>query len=436
MGAHSGAVDPAGSSAASRAVAGTAGVRGLEDASRKGPPSRTDPASLPLHSHVCLLYTDPAERWDVLVPFVRGGLVAGQRFLYIVAESSRGEVAEALLEGGIDVDGTVRSGALRIVGKESTYLSGGCFDPQRMLDGLEAATTAALADGYSGLRVSGEMTWMLADEPSVDRAFEYESRLNRFFPRHAALAICQYRVGAFAASYLLQAIRTHPTVIIDGKVCENPYYVPPLDDPRDGSDKAEVDRILDCLRERRDYEDRLESARSDLVRANAALQSLAVTDDLTGLLNRRGLAALASKVCAIARRERRGLLAAYIDVDGLKAVNDTYGHAAGDGLLVETARLLGDVFRESDVIARVGGDEFVILMTGADEQSGTTALGRLDDAVRRRNAATLQPSRLSLSAGTALTEPGGTFDLDDLVERADAAMYEAKRRRAVVREGR
>jgi len=155
---------------------------------------------------------------------------------------------------------------------------------------------------------------------------------------------------------------------------------------------------------------------------------LSLSDDLTGLYNRRGLFALGEHTMRIARRRARRLGIIYIDVDGLKSINDRFGHAQGD----EALRLVADVMRasirESDVVGRVGGDEFVIL---AEDDTGVTQdlVARLRRRLELANAKTGRPFRLSLSIGAVDWEPGEQATLQELIERADQRMYDDKRAR-------
>ena len=168
------------------------------------------------------------------------------------------------------------------------------------------------------------------------------------------------------------------------------------------------------------------AAETALRQREEQLRMLSLTDELTGLYNRRGLFALGEHTLRIARRRGRGLGVIYIDVDGLKAINDRFGHAQGD----ETLRLAADVIRtstrESDVAGRVGGDEFVILV---EEGPAVTAdlLVRLQRRVERSNATSGRPFQLSLSFGAVDWDPDDCATLQELIERADQHMYDEKR---------
>jgi diguanylate cyclase (GGDEF)-like protein len=157
----------------------------------------------------------------------------------------------------------------------------------------------------------------------------------------------------------------------------------------------------------------------------AELSNLALTDELTSLYNRRGFLSLAERQLKLGRRSGRGMLLFFIDVDGLKRINDSFGHSEGDLALTRTAEALGKTFRDSDVFARLGGDEFAALAIEASGHSEATIMARL-----RRNleAVSINESRylLSLSLGVVRFDPRTTISLAQLMLQADRAMYEAK----------
>lgn len=157
----------------------------------------------------------------------------------------------------------------------------------------------------------------------------------------------------------------------------------------------------------------------------ADLRRLALVDELTGLHNRRGFLGLGDQLLKVADRSGLGVSLIFFDVDGLKAINDTHGHHRGDDALVAVAQLLRRVFRTSDVVARVGGDEFCALLV-ADGSRGSIPIGRLqsDPAVFLGDSGT---ERVTLAAGVAYRGPGDHISLEELMEQADAAMYARKR---------
>jgi diguanylate cyclase (GGDEF)-like protein len=129
----------------------------------------------------------------------------------------------------------------------------------------------------------------------------------------------------------------------------------------------------------------------------------------------------------VAKRANNPLALMYLDLDGLKQVNDRLGHPAGDGMLTEAAFVLSETFRASDLIARMGGDEFCVLFPSESYQTATIALARLQGAVDQANERKKRPFRLSFSAGLAMFDPETPCTLEQLISLADEQMYASKR---------
>ena len=164
-------------------------------------------------------------------------------------------------------------------------------------------------------------------------------------------------------------------------------------------------------------------------RLHAALLDLALVDDLTGLYNRRGFLTLATRDLRLARRSDEALIVAFADLDDLKSLNDTAGHAVGDRALQDTAVILRRTFRDSDLIARIGGDEYAVLVRHARPESAGTLDDRLRRHMREFNRRAARPYQLSISLGFARHKASTLSSVASLLERADRALYEDKRRR-------
>lgn len=166
--------------------------------------------------------------------------------------------------------------------------------------------------------------------------------------------------------------------------------------------------------------------------AQRELCTLALTDDLTGLYNRRGFLAAGAQQLKLARRESRDSLLFFADVDNLKAINDSYGHGDGDLALARVADVLESTFRDSDVLGRLGGDEFTALASNSSSDDQETILRRLTDNLNSLNFSEHR-YQISLSVGVARFDPRRPISLGELVTQADRLMYEQKLRRVSYR---
>ena len=162
-------------------------------------------------------------------------------------------------------------------------------------------------------------------------------------------------------------------------------------------------------------------------RMQTELRALALIDALTGLHNRRGFLSRAEQMLRLARRSGRGLVLIFLDLDHLKALNDSVGHDEGDRALVDLAGVLRGTFRTSDIVARIGGDEFAVLAVDAPPGAVSQLKDRLLERIEIYNAKSTHPAALSISMGTAVLEPDDPGGIEDLLARADRAMYIHKR---------
>ncbi len=171
----------------------------------------------------------------------------------------------------------------------------------------------------------------------------------------------------------------------------------------------------------------LKEAEARLEELKYRLEGLSLTEDLTGLNNRRGFAHLAEDRMKVARRDEESLLLVFADLDGLKLINDNYGHAAGSQVITTAANILRDSFRQSDIIARWGGDEFVILLGKASGDKEEIILDRAAAKISDFNDASGWPYKVSISFGMVPIDLSGRRTLDEMIVEADKAMYDNKR---------
>lgn len=177
--------------------------------------------------HLCCFYESDEEFKKIMIPFIKQGLMQGEKVIYIVDANTKETIVNYLLEDKVDANQYLSKGQLQILPVDQAYMKDGIFDPDKMIELLESETQKAVQEGFSALRVTGEMTWALRGLPGSERLIEYESKLNKFFPGSRALAICQYDMRMFKPDILMDALATHPLAIIKGELLDNPNFIPP-----------------------------------------------------------------------------------------------------------------------------------------------------------------------------------------------------------------
>ncbi len=156
-------------------------------------------------------------------------------------------------------------------------------------------------------------------------------------------------------------------------------------------------------------------------------RAFSAIDELTGLCNRRGFLLRAEEQIKISARTGKSLLLVFADVDGLKAINDTLGHHQGDLALMETAHVLREAFRETDILGRLSGDEFVALLTINPDIKQESLIKRFQEVVKEHNHYQERSFKLSISIGIALYDPHSPCSVGDLLAKADSLMYQQKK---------
>lgn len=162
-------------------------------------------------------------------------------------------------------------------------------------------------------------------------------------------------------------------------------------------------------------------------RVEEELRSLTLTDELTGLSNRRGFFNLVEQLLKTAKRMNTVIYMLYADLDSLKSINDTYGHHEGDTILKDIAHILKTTYRESDIVARIGGDEFVVIPVGTSGDDVAKILKRLDMSIEKYYAKASRSCEVSVSVGVTSFDPERPCTVEELLVRADKLMYEQKR---------
>ncbi len=166
--------------------------------------------------------------------------------------------------------------------------------------------------------------------------------------------------------------------------------------------------------------------------AEEKLRLISITDELTGLLNRRGFMAMAGKQFQIAERVKDGIYLIFADLDDLKKINDKYGHKAGDRAIIMLADVLRQSFRQSDIVGRLGGDEFAVLTTSNFSSAKKEGMcERFFEALALANMDSSLGFEVAISAGIARYDPLNPCSLEELISRADFQMYECKKNKNV-----
>ncbi len=175
----------------------------------------------------------------------------------------------------------------------------------------------------------------------------------------------------------------------------------------------------------RDVTERVAMER-ELVEVSAQLRELILTDELTGLRNRRGLVAVGSQVLELADRQHSSAHLLFLDVDNMKELNDHYGHNAGDAGLRAVARALSQALQRADVVSRIGGDEFVALTLGLDDSGRDAVERRIQEYLHAASTVASVGRPVEVSMGWAARTPCQSATVADLLEEADRVMYRAK----------
>lgn len=190
------------------------------------------------HRHICAFFNSFDEQHRVLRPFITDGFDRGDKAYHYVDPERQEEHLSWLADAGIDVQEAMGTGQLEVSPWQDSTLRGGRFDLDTWLASFEHVLQSGPAAGYEQTTFLGHMEWALLDLPGVGDLMEYETRVNYVIPKYDGPVICTYDLTKFGASVVMDALRTHPFVIIGGLLQENPFFVSP-------------DQLLLEIRERR-----------------------------------------------------------------------------------------------------------------------------------------------------------------------------------------
>lgn len=229
-------------------------------------------ADLKSGNHLCCLYETEEEHRTVLTFFLRQGLERGEKALCIVDSFAEQEVGahsvETILsylrDDGLDVDAYLARRQLVFCTHDATYMRKGVFDPASVIALLQAEMEQALGEGYSALRVSDEMTWVLQGLPGSERLTEYEARLEDFLPGSRCLVLYQYDRRRWDAKLLLNVLHTHPVAVVGTEVYDNPCHISPAELLDPDPPAAELRHWIQNLAAHQQIDDALRKRTRDL----------------------------------------------------------------------------------------------------------------------------------------------------------------------------
>lgn len=191
------------------------------------PPISLAGSQLTKSRHVCAFFADKEEEYRVLLPFIREGLMSGDKAVHIVQPDQRSEHLQRLAAAGIDTISAQQARQLEVKTSTETYLSDGEFDQDRMLETFEKLASRNAPDPYPLSRIICRMDWAVGDRSRLENVIEFESRVNDVWSRHDDAVICTYELSQFSGDAIIDIMRTHPLVIIGGILQQNPFFTPP-----------------------------------------------------------------------------------------------------------------------------------------------------------------------------------------------------------------
>jgi PAS domain S-box-containing protein len=217
------------------------------------------------HDHLCLIYESKEEWRAAVVPFISTGLKNGEKCIYIVDDSTAAGIRKYLGDNGVDVAAAEKSGQLSILNETETYTREGSFDPDKMIGLLISEAEKAIAEDYSTLRVTGEMTWVLRGHSGSEKILEYEARLNSdLFPKYPCLAICQYDRRKLDPEIIKGVIMTHPLLVFGDRAYRNFYYIEPEEFLNEKRTAREVQQWLNNIEREQQIEEKYWTVLEDM----------------------------------------------------------------------------------------------------------------------------------------------------------------------------
>ncbi len=361
------------------------------------------------HDHIGAICESQQEWRRNIVAFIAGGIRRGEKCINIGDLDSAYRLRRYLYEDGIDVPAAENRGQLSaLCGVEAACK--GTLSSDDIVALLEKESKNALAEGYPAIRISTQMSSTLCRHPGFGKAADHEERLNKHIvTQYPCITLCQYDRQELTPEIVRAIVTTHPFLVRKNRLHRNFYFQePPLSPYEPG---MEVQQWLHNI----DRESRIEEA----------IRRLAYHDPLTGLPNRLLFTEYLNRALELAHYYHRTIALLLIDLDRLKAINDTLGHKMGDQVLKCVAIRLKSILRENDLVGRFGGDEFLLLLAEITPEAVLTVAKRIQGAFERPFIIDSHELKLTASIGVALFPEHGR-DAETLLMNADMAMYHVK----------
>lgn len=182
---------------------------------------------IPVGTHMCLVFTEEKERVDSLLKFILSGLNANERVACFTEQMSESFLSSYLKDNHISYDECKKELRLTVAGTSQVYFENGEFNPDRMLSVLSNFYKESLEKGFNASRVIGEMVPEVEKIKGGDRLLEYESRVTLQLRDEPVTAVCQYDANKFDGATIMEVLKVHPQMIVNGEVVNNPFYIEP-----------------------------------------------------------------------------------------------------------------------------------------------------------------------------------------------------------------
>ncbi|WP_336022720.1 MEDS domain-containing protein [Halobellus salinisoli] len=226
----------------------------------------------PSHEHSVLIHEAEAEVVDGVISFFREGLESDKQCIYVGGEERHQSITEGLVEGGIDVITRIGSGDLLFRLPDHIYLENSEFDSVRTVDLLEELIDTALSEGYNGVCIAGETSWITDSDVDLDEWREYERRMNRVFRERPAMGLCLYNRSRFSADLLSDTLCSHPKVAEGSDAIENIYYRSPPELSAVAASADDLDQKLWALSQHQETQRSLSEREQYLESLNRTIQ--------------------------------------------------------------------------------------------------------------------------------------------------------------------